>query len=129
MNLTPDTYVPSIDIHGNYVDNVPVIRHGMYCPCGTRKDLLYKNTSCFVSHTKTKSHQKWLTFLNLNKANHFVELSKMKELVENQQKIIAKMEIEFSKKDATIHYLTEQLIKSSSFNPSPNIPLLLDLLD
>jgi len=109
INLTSDTYVPSVDNMGHYVDNIPTIHHGLICPCGTRKDQIYKNTSRFTSHTKSKCHQKWLTFLNQNKANHYAELGKTKDLVENQQKIITRMEIELSKKDVTIHYLTEQL--------------------
>lgn len=107
--ITPDTYTPSVDNNGNYVDNIPIIRHGLYCPCGSRKDKLYETNTKFVAHTKTKVHQKWLLHLNQNKANYYTELLKSKELVDNQQKIIVQLEQQLKRKSMTIDYLTEQL--------------------
>ena len=69
----PDLYSPSIDSLGNYIDKIPSfnnIKHGLRCPCGSRKDKVYDTYSTFSAHTKTKTHQKWLNDLNLNKANH-----------------------------------------------------------
>jgi hypothetical protein len=86
--ITPDTYTPSVQ-GGDYVDNIPVIRHGVYCPCGSRKDKPYDTTAKFAAHIKTKTHQKWLMMLNQNKANYYVEMITQKELIENQRKIIA----------------------------------------
>jgi hypothetical protein len=63
LALTPDTYSPAIDEHGNYCDTIPTIRHGVYCPCGGRKDKVYESRQSFVTHTKTKCHQKWLADL------------------------------------------------------------------
>jgi hypothetical protein len=109
--LTPDTYTPSVDDKGNYVDNIPIIRNGLFCPCGSRKDKTYDNTSKFSSHIKSKSHQKWMLNLNQNKANYYVDMLKNKEIIENQQKIIKQLEEQSHKKTLTIDYLTEQLMK------------------
>jgi hypothetical protein len=126
MNITttPDTYTPSVDETGNYVDNIPVIKNGLFCPCGSRKEKTYENTSKFATHIKTKSHQKWLTLLNQNKANYYIELLQHKELVENQQKIITQLENQLHKKNLTIDYLTEQVISKTT----PKVTSV-DLLD
>jgi hypothetical protein len=115
--IEPDMYSPSIDDNGNYIDKIPsfyYIKKGLQCPCGTRKDKLYDSHSCFSAHTKSKCHQKWLMQLNLNKANYYVENEKMKETLQNQRLIIAKLEKEIQNKLMTIDYLTQQLAKPSS---------------
>ena len=124
ITLTPDTYTPSVDDNGKYIDNVPFIKNGLICPCGSRKDKAYEDTSKFSSHTKTKCHQKWLLILNQNKANYYVEMLKNKEIVESQQKIIVHLENQLSKKALTIDYLTEQLTR----NTNPRIETI-DLLE
>ena len=125
--VQPDLYSPSIDDKGNYVDKVPSftrIKQGLMCPCGARKDKVYDTYSVFSSHTKSKSHQKWLETLNLNKANYYIENEKLKETVQNQQHIIAKMEKEICVKIKTIDYLTTQLTKQSE--PTKIVKDLLD---
>ena len=122
ITITPDIYTPRVNNTGNYIDNIPIIKNGLFCPCGTRKDKTYENTTKFASHIKSKSHQKWLIILNQNKANYYVEMLKNKELVENQQKIIAQLENQLHKKTLTIDYLTEQLTKTNQ--QSSNIDLL-----
>jgi acid stress-induced BolA-like protein IbaG/YrbA len=47
--------------------------------------------------------------MNQNKANYYIEMLKNKELVENQQRIIANLENQLKIKTLTIDYLTEQL--------------------
>jgi hypothetical protein len=121
--ITPDTYTPSVNNEGNYIDNIPIIKNGLFCPCGSRKDKTYENTTKFATHIKSKSHQKWLTILNQNKANYYVEMLKTKELIENQRKIIAQLENQLHKKTLTIDYLTEQLINKTNQQVS-NIDLL-----
>jgi len=123
ITLTPDTYTPSVDDTGNYIDNVPMIKNGLFCPCGSRKDKTYENTSKFATHIKSKSHQKWLMILNQNKANYYIEVLKNKEIIENQKKIIAQLEHQVQKKTLTVDYLTEQLMNKST--PS----IVGDLLD
>ena len=121
--LTPDMYTPCVDINGNYIDSIPVIKHGLYCPCGSRKDKAYENASSFAAHIKSKAHQRWLFVLNQNKANFYVEMMKNKEIVENQQKIITRLENQVQQKIMTIDYLTEQLTRKVNQHYS-NVDLL-----
>lgn len=114
ITTTPDTYTPSVDNAGNYIDNIPIIKNGLFCPCGSRKDKTYENTTKFATHIKSKSHQKWLTILNQNKANYYVEMLTNKDLVEKQRKIIGQLENQLQKKTLTIDYLTAQLTNKTS---------------
>ena len=122
--VEPDTYTPSIDANGNYIDKLPshhIIKQGMYCVCGSRCNKLYDTPSKFNAHLKTKTHQKWLEQLNLNKANFFVESEKLKKTVHTQQVLIARLEQEVRNKSRTIDYMTQQLT-------APVVPEV-DLLD
>ena len=123
ITLTPDMYTPAVDDTGNYVDSIPVIRHGIFCLCGSRKDKSYETAIKFSSHIKSKTHQKWLLNLNQNKANYYVEMMKSKEIIENQQKLISQLEIQVQKKILTIDYLTEQLMNEKK-NKHPTSDLL-----
>lgn len=123
ITITPDTYTPSVNSEGNYIDNIPIIKNGLYCPCGSRKDKIYENVTKFTIHTKSKSHQKWLMVLNQNKANYYVEMLTNKELVESQKKIISQLENQVYKKTLTIDYLTQQLT-TKTIQPVCNIDLL-----
>jgi hypothetical protein len=113
LTVTPDTYTPSVNCNGDYIDNIPQIKHGIYCLCGSRKDKTYENHYSFAKHITSQTHQKWLTTLNQNKANYYVEMVKHRELAENQRKIIAQLENQLSKKNLTIDYLTIQLTKTA----------------
>jgi hypothetical protein len=116
--ITPDTYMPSVNHEGCYIDNIPVINHGLYCLCGSRKDKSYETVAKFAIHIKSKTHQKWLTMLNQNKANYYVEMIKYKELVDNQRLIIAHLEQQLNKKNLTVDYLTEQLTNKTKTTTS-----------
>lgn len=107
--VDPDIYCPSLDEMGNYIDVIPSIQHGLRCPCGSRKDKTYDTHSMFATHIKTKTHQKWLATVNLNKSNHYVENERLKETVQNQRLIIAKLDKDLQHKSMTIDYLTQQL--------------------
>ena len=112
----PDTYSPSIDDMGNYVDKIPSfanIKHGIRCPCGSRKDKVYETYSIFSQHVKSKAHQKWLQNLNLNKANYYIENEELKTTIQQQRMIIAKLEKEVQNKIMTIDFLTQQLTTKS----------------
>ena len=125
----PDIYSPNIDDNGNYVDAIPsfhIIKKGLRCPCGSRKDKVYETSSIFSAHIKTKTHQKWLNTLNQNKANYYVENEKLKETLQTQRLIIAKLEKDLNTKTMTIDYLTSQLVKSSSKPIDSNVGNLLD---
>lgn len=124
LTLTPDTYTPIVDDNGNYSDCIPVIKNGLYCLCGSRKDKAYDNAGKFAIHIKSKTHQKWIAVLNQNKANYYVEMLKNKEIIENQQKIITQLENKLQKNALTIDYLTEQLTCKNINNQMMSVDLL-----
>jgi hypothetical protein len=123
----PDTYSPSMDDMGNYIDNIPsfaAIKHGIRCPCGSRRNKVYESYSIFSQHIKSKSHQTWLQHVNLNKANHYIENEELKTTVQQQRLVIAKLEKELQNKIMTIDFLTQQLA-TKSVHP----PMVSNLLD
>ena len=109
----PDVYAPNIDESGNYIDFIPFMRKGLRCPCGSRKDKIYETHSVFSGHIKTKTHVKWLTAVNQNKANYYVENIGLKDTISNQRLIIARLEADMNQRSRTIDYLTEQLTKNN----------------
>lgn len=120
----PDVYAPCVDEDGKYIDKVPSfnnLNHGLRCPCGARKDKCYTTNTTFTAHIKTKTHQKWLEEMNLNKSNYYVEYEKLKELVQNQRLIIARLEKDLNSKNITIDYLTQQLASFISKDTYTNI--------
>ena len=124
----PDTYSPSIDELGTYIDKIPpfnIIKHGLRCLCGSRKDKVYETHNVFYQHIKTKIHQKWLFHLNENKTNYYVENENLKNTIHNQRMIIAKMDKEIQHKNLTVDYLTQQLLQHTTKNTK--IENLLDL--
>lgn len=128
----PDLYYPSIDDNGNYIDYLPSFNqnvNGYYCSCGCRKDKIYQTKQKLLIHHKTKCHQKWLINLNQNKTNYYIENVKMKELIHNQQKIIATISNTNINKSATIDYLTSQLLLIENYKSSTaiNIDNLINL--
>ena len=126
--IEPDIYSPSIDEDGNYIDKIPStanMKLGLRCPCGCRKDKVYETPSVFSSHIKTKSHQKWLADLNLNKANYYVENEKLRETIHNQKMVIAKLEKDVVNRNMTIDFLTLQLTKTATNNSNKTIDLLI----
>jgi hypothetical protein len=110
----PDIYSPNVDQNGNYIDRIPsfcLIKKGLRCPCGSRKDKIYETNQIFSAHIKTKTHQKWIDSLNLNKVNYYIENENLKETLMNQRLIIAKFEKDLQNKLMTIDYLTTELCK------------------
>ncbi len=105
----PELYSPSLDMVGNYIDVIPSIRNGLRCPCGSRKDKTYDTHTMFATHIKSKTHQKWLATVNLNKSNYYIENEKLKETLQNQRLMIAKLDKDLQHKNMTIDYLTQQL--------------------
>jgi hypothetical protein len=116
LMVESDYYKPSLDEHGNYIDKIPTasyFKNGLRCPCGTRQDKIFDKYSNFATHIKSKHHQEWLQNLNKNKNNIYIENLQLKELVENQKKIISKMEITITTKSNTIDILTKELVKKN----------------
>jgi hypothetical protein len=81
-------YAPIMDESGNYVDKIPefhIIKKGLWCPCGSRNNKLYDNYITFPAHIKSKTHQKWITSLNVKIENEKIlkeleDISKGKKL-------------------------------------------------
>jgi hypothetical protein len=131
LALEPDIYSPNIDDKGNYVDKIPSftnLKNGIRCPCGTRKDKTYDCTAYFTTHIKTKTHQKWLTDLNTNKANYYTENIQLKETICSQRQIIANLEKEKAQilrenneNIKLIAYLTKKSIQSENPNLTANL--------
>jgi hypothetical protein len=106
----PDLYCPGIDANGNFIDSVgPVSKYGMRCPCACRKDKVYDSHALFVSHTKTKAHQAWLSNININKSNLFVQCKKLEDTVAQQQRIIAEQANKIAQLEHELHTTTQCL--------------------
>lgn len=112
--LTPDLYSPNINENGDYIDHVPIIVNGIYCPCGSRKDKVYETKQKFSIHTRTKKHMEWIKGLNLNKTNHIIESIRHKETIETQKKIIRDLEHKIKDNLHTIEYLASKLSELST---------------
>ena len=52
--------------------------------------------------------------MNYNKANYYKEVLELRNLVKNQQTIIAQKEKELQNRSNTITYLTQELIKKET---------------
>ena len=121
----PDTYAPSVNELGNYIDVIPSFHnypHGVRCHCGCRKGKSYHTQCAFSAHTKTKTHQNWLCNLTLNKTNYYIECENLKNTVKDQRLMIARLDKEIQNKTMTIDYLTKQLVTQ------PTVPTSCDLL-
>ena len=97
LAIEPEFYEPVIDENSNYSDYLPPsskFKHGLQCPCGSRKEHVFDNRQSFSAHIKTKTHSKWLIDLNNNKMNYFTENLKLNDIVSNQKMIIAKLQRE-----------------------------------
>lgn len=122
--VEPDIYQPSIDSIGNYIDKIPSfanLKNGLRCPCGARKDKCYESYTNFSIHIKSKTHQKWLGDLNLNRSNFLVENISLRETVNTQKMIIARLEKELNSRNMTIDYLTAQLTEKNKFYENINL--------
>jgi hypothetical protein len=111
LSTKPDIYSPNMGEQGAYVDYIPtysIMQHGITCVCGSKK--VFRTTATFSGHIKTKIHQKWLESLNANRTNHYVELEKAKDVIQNQRLIITRLENDIANKSLTIDYLTRQVL-------------------
>ena len=114
MDLTveSDIYEPCINENGDYSDYLPPsskFKHGLRCPCGTRKEHIFDNRQSFNNHIKAKTHQKWLSDLNTNKMNYYTENIKLNETINNQKFIIAKLQRENDENIKFIAHLTKKM--------------------
>ena len=125
--LEPEMYAPGMDETNQYIDRIPcsiLIKQGIRCPCGSRKDKSFTSNQGFIQHIKTKTHQRWLADLNLDRANHYVENIHLKDAMANQRLIIAKMEKDLHYRTKMVTFLTLQLQCHH-----PDLALTTNLLD
>jgi ABC-type oligopeptide transport system ATPase subunit len=54
-------------------------------------------------------NQKWLSNLNLNKANYYIKNEELNTILQQQRIIIARLEKDLQNKIMTIDFLTQQL--------------------
>lgn len=112
--VEPEVYCPSVGDDGLYIDKVPttsILKKGIQCPCGSRKDKVYDSTASFSSHIKTKIHQRWLIDINLNKTNYYTECIKLQDVVKNQQIIISRLEKTIQSNTTAIEVLSNEIDK------------------
>jgi hypothetical protein len=104
--LTPDTYYPTMDEEGNYVDKIPFsfnTAQGFYCPCRSRKEkICFTRKSTLSAHFKTNNHELWIASLNLNKHNYFTENEELKKIIEGQKLQISEQAKVISKQNYKI---------------------------
>ena len=118
--IEPEMYCPNVGEDGSYIDQVPssvICKRGIQCPCGSRKEKVYDSSTSFSAHMKTKIHQKWLSILNLNKANYYTECVKLQDLVKNQQLIIGRLENTIRANTTAIEILSNEIDKLRSPPP------------
>jgi len=107
-----DIYEPSIDDNNAYADYLPPsskFKNGLRCPCGSRKEHIFDSRQSFGTHLKSKTHQKWLSELNVNKSNYFIENVKLNETIASQKIIIAKLQRENYENIKLIAHLTKKI--------------------
>lgn len=117
--LTPDTYEPSINEKGDFIDKIPswscLKGKGIMCACGSRKNKVYETSSLFTSHIRSQTHKKWIEGLNANKVNLYMENVQMKKIIQELRHILSHYEKEMArlKQQYTIEITNkEQVIQS-----------------
>ena len=119
LQVESDIYEPNINEEGNYSDYLPKSSkfiNGVRCPCGSRKEHIFDSRSSFGSHIKSKTHQKWISNLNLNKTNHYIENIRLTETLTTQRIIIAKLQRDNDENLKLIVHLTKKI--ENILNPS-----------
>jgi len=111
ISLVPDYYEPAIDDNGNYVDRLlgqwPTA--GLKCACASRVDFCYSTKTRWTSHIKSQRHKSWVSNLNDNKANHYVELRKKDEVLQMQKGMLTERDIKIQQQSLIIVCLSNQL--------------------
>ena len=125
LALEPDTYAPSSDLSGNYVDVAPsfvTLTSGLRCVCGTMT--IFPSAAKFKIHTRTQRHVKWLVDVNANRGNLLTENAVQKKLIAEQRLIIARLENDIKSKSVTIDCLSRQIASTQDQENRVAIDLL-----
>jgi hypothetical protein len=130
--VEPDTYEPSIDTNGKYIDKITIFRNGLRCPCGAGSHKVpktYETLDSFKCHTKTKGHQIWIANMNTNKQNYYVECVKLEETVRQQKVLIGQLERDVNNRSKMNDILVEKIeeLKEQLLKPNTNTFDLLNM--
>ena len=123
LSLTPDVYSPVRNDAGEYEDSLRGYKFhsGLRCGCGAKT--VFTKRANFMTHIQSKHHKEWIQEMNSNTSNYYTECMELKELMNNQKLIIARLETEHSvlvsklaAKDAVILRLAEKIANSVEDN-------------
>ena len=97
LALEAELYAPNRDDHGTYIDFVPsicILKYGIRCACGSRKDQTFYSTAPFKKHLQCQKHKAWLKMKNLEPQNDIKIIHEHEKTIKNQQLLINKMDLE-----------------------------------
>jgi hypothetical protein len=96
LALTPDVYSPARNDAGEYEDSLRGynFHSGLRCGCGAKT--VFAKRANFMTHIQSKHHKEWIQEMNSNTSNYYTECMELKELVNNQKRIIARLETDNS---------------------------------
>lgn len=91
LSCVPDTYVPSVNESGVYVDEVARCfpPTGVICECTGR---LYATREKFAQHVRCRTHANWLEQVNLQHKNYFRKCQEQEQIIRQQRLLIAELE-------------------------------------
>ena len=127
LSVEPDLYQVAVDENGTYINAMPSlnnIKNGIRCPCGSRKNQVYKTTASLTKHFDCEKHKTWLKNLNHEKINHYNDLIKTREVFQQQQQMIRDLKIELQEKDRIIINLNKDINKLQKPTYVPVVNLL-----
>ena len=120
--LDPETYYPMVDNDGSYIDLCPYfIENGIRCPCGTRTEHVYNSKLKFKQHINCVKHKKWIEMLNREKHNYYKENIELQDTINEQKKIICKLQQELTKLEILNKYLDSKIVISKHNNHNSDI--------
>ena len=91
LALEAELYAPNRDDQGKYIDFVPslcLLKHGIKCVCGSRKDQTFYATGPFKKHLQCQKHKAWLKMKNLEPQNDIKIIHEHEKTIKNQQILI-----------------------------------------
>ena len=91
LALTPDLYAPIRGDDGEFEDSLRGYKFqaGLRCGCGTKHT--FAKRASFMTHIQTKQHKDWIAGMNKNTANYYNECVELRELMNSQKLIIARL--------------------------------------
>lgn len=87
----PDVYAPNRNDNGTYIDYIPnkcIIKNGIKCLCGSRKNQTFYSTSSFKTHLTCQKHRDWIKMKNLEPQNDLKTINEHEKTIKNQHIII-----------------------------------------